>query len=138
MSVSGSTNHSCGVRADQTVACWGANYNGQADPPAGKFWSVSVGAGYSCGLLVDQALACWGENAHEGPAQDGSTSTIQDNRAVPPAGRFLSVSAGVLHACGVRTDKTVTCWGSNRHFDPETGDFVDDGRATAPAGQFGP
>ena len=33
--------HSCGLRTDGTIACWGRNEDGQADPPAGRFSSVS-------------------------------------------------------------------------------------------------
>ena len=29
--------HSCGIRTDGTVACWGDDYFGQASPPAGTF-----------------------------------------------------------------------------------------------------
>ena len=29
----------------------------------------------------------------------------------PPAGEFTSVSAGDNHACGVKRDGTVACWG---------------------------
>ena len=32
---------------------------------------------------------------------------------MPPGGEFISVSAGNNHTCGVRTDGSVACWGSN-------------------------
>ena len=40
-------------------------------------------------------------------------------------GEFASVSAGGAHACGVKTDGSVACWGSNEH-----------DQATPPAGEF--
>ena len=39
---------------------------------------------------------------------------------------FVSVSAGVTHSCGLRTDDAIECWGDN-HF----------GKPQAPAGPFG-
>src|SRR5207249_9831732 len=35
--------HTCGLRPDGTVACWGNNTQGQATPPAGTFTQVSAG-----------------------------------------------------------------------------------------------
>ena len=35
--------HTCGVRSDGSVACWGYNEDGQATPPAGSSVSVSAG-----------------------------------------------------------------------------------------------
>jgi Regulator of chromosome condensation (RCC1) repeat len=38
---------------------------------------------------------------------------------------FTSVSVGTAHACGVRPDGSVTCWGADNY-----------GEATPPAGTF--
>ena len=57
--VSGSA-HTCGVRIDGTLACWGANYGGQATPPGGTFTQVIAGSEYTCGVGTDGTLACWG------------------------------------------------------------------------------
>ncbi len=42
-SVSAGAYHTCGVRTDGTIACWGDNDYGQAAPPGGIFTSVSAG-----------------------------------------------------------------------------------------------
>ena len=34
---------------------------------------------------------------------------------------FKAVSAGGSHSCGLRTDNTITCWGSNQY--GQTGEF---------------
>ena len=103
--------HSCGLRADDTVTCWGSNFFGQADAPSGALQTVSAGWWHSCGLRADDTLTCWGWNS--------------DGEADAPAGAFESVSAGWFHSCGLRADDTVTCWGSN---------FF--GQADAPSGAF--
>ena len=41
------------------------------------------------------------------------------------AARFTSVSAGLVHSCGLRLAGSVVCWGDNEH-----------GQAAAPAGEF--
>ena len=35
--------HSCGLRTDNTITCWGDDYWGQADAPAGDFTAVTAG-----------------------------------------------------------------------------------------------
>ena len=41
--------HSCGIKTDRTVACWGSNhdkynaYIGQADAPRGRFIAITAG-----------------------------------------------------------------------------------------------
>ena len=54
--------HTCGVRTDGTLACWGYNNYGQATPPAGTFTEVSAGWWHTCGVRTDGTLACWGSN----------------------------------------------------------------------------
>ena len=54
--------HSCAVRSDQAVACWGDNDEGQLDIPEGQYTDVAVGDAHSCELRTDQAIACWGDN----------------------------------------------------------------------------
>ena len=103
--------HTCGVKADGSVACWGYNGYGQTTATAGAFLSVSAGYQHNCGVKADGGVACWGHNGY------GQTSG--------PAGAFLSVSAGYQHSCGVKTDGNVACWGDN-YF----------GQSTAPSGAF--
>ena len=112
VSVSAGESHTCGVRSDRSVACWGSDSYGKATPPAGSFDSVSAGWSHTCGVRSDGSVACWG--------RDG------DGQSTPPAGSFISVSAGWSHTCGVRSDGSVACWGNDG----------DDGRATPPAGSF--
>ena len=91
--------HSCGLRGDATIACWGDNWQGQSDPPDGEFRAISTGDRHSCGLRGDATISCWGDN-HQGQSD-------------APDGEFQAVSAGGLHSCGLHTDGTVACWGQN-------------------------
>ena len=112
--------HSCGLRTDNTITCWGHNIYGQADAPSGSFKAVTAGGGHSCGLRTDDTIVCWGYN------EDGQTDA--------PSGAFKAVSAGELHSCGLRTDDTITCWGDNTRW--ATPPPTPTGHTEAPEGSF--
>ena len=109
--MSAGESHTCAVRADGPVVCWGSDEHGQATPPTGEFSSVSAGPRYTCGVRTDGAVVCWGEGLF--------------GEATPPSGEFSSVDAGVHHACGVRRNGSVACWGEGLF-----------GEATPPSGEF--
>ena len=60
--VSAGPAHSCGLRTDGTIHCWGTNDFGQTDAPRGSFQAVSAGSTHSCGLRTDGTIRCWGSN----------------------------------------------------------------------------
>ena len=97
-SVTAGGNHTCGVRADGSVACWGDNRGGQSRPPSGSFSSVSAGGSHTCGVRADGSVVCWGIN-------------FADQFWPKLSGSFSAVSAGLMHTCGLKTDGTVVCWG---------------------------
>ena len=76
--------HSCALRADGSVVCWGSNESGEPTPPSGSFTAVSAGVWHSCGLGTSGSVVCWG-----GTEAGRATPT-------PPSGSFTAVSAGVL------------------------------------------
>ena len=93
----GHISHTCGVKSDGSVACWGRDEYGQATPPEGSFVSVSAGEDHTCVVRSDGSVACWGDD--------------KCGQATPPEGSFVSVSAGEDHTCGLRSDGSVACWG---------------------------
>jgi len=108
--------HTCAVKTDGTLACWGLNVGrywapgaNQAVPPSGSFTRVSAGAFHSCALRYDSTITCWGDN--------------WTGQASSPSGSFARLASGRTHNCAVGTDGSITCWGENG-----------DGRATAPSG----
>jgi hypothetical protein len=103
--------HTCGIRADGTLACWGDDASGQIDAPAGAFTQLSAGLLHTCALRTDGTIACWGRN--------------DDGRASPPAGTFTEAAAGYWHSCGLKSDGTAACWGDDAY-----------GSATPPLGKF--
>ena len=105
VSVSAGERHTCGVKTDGSVDCWGSDSSGEATPPNGSFLSVSAGGHHTCGLKADGSIDCWGSNTNFVGKFRG--------QAAPPDGTFVSVSAGFRHTCGMNTDGGVECWGSN-------------------------
>jgi alpha-tubulin suppressor-like RCC1 family protein len=133
VSVGGS--HSCGIRLDDRLYCWGSNASGQlgvvrargqcaktpgsceASPRAvalaERVRQVSTGDRHSCAITTDGALLCWGENV-QFQAGVEATSFVLAPTPVSPAIRFDQVSAGSTHTCAVRTNGVVYCWGEGR------------------------
>ena len=89
--------HTCALRSDATISCWGNSDGGLTDAPGGTFTAVTAGPLHSCALRSDGTVTCWGGNDF--------------GKADAPGGTFVAVDAGSHHSCGVRSDRTVTCWG---------------------------
>ena len=109
--IASSSFHTCGLRENGEIECWGRNGDGLADAPAGAFSAVSAGWLHACGLRENGEIECWGRNGY--------------GQADAPAGAFSAVSAGDEHTCGLRENGEIECWGWNRY-----------GQADAPAGAF--
>ena len=134
----GFSRHSCGLRADRTVICWGEHDWSATEAPSGLFTAVASAGTNSCAIqAVDKAITCW-RNGASRPARDvpqgeftalgaGYSHTCalrtdgtvacwgagREGQTDAPSGRFVAVTAGDAHSCGLRTDDTVTCWGNN-------------------------
>ena len=91
--------HSCALKTDGSVDCWGDNAFGRAEDQAGPFVEVVTGGYHSCGLKADGSVDCWGAS---GIAED-------------QPGPFKAISAGYRHSCGLRADGGVACWGYNEY-----------------------
>ena len=89
--------HSCGLRPDRAVACWGSNADGQLLEPAGEYDAIAAGTYHSCGILSDGTVECWGSNI--------------TRQLDAPAVQFSAVTAADNHSCGIRSNGTVACWG---------------------------
>jgi hypothetical protein len=129
--LSGGVYGMCGVKSDQTIACWGppaGNFSlgmGLLEPPAEEFDFVSVGYQHACGVKEDKTLECWGEAGmvFNGMVQPGGFGKLVS----PPAGTFNAVSVNADYACGLRTDNTIVCWGTENGPEPPappTGEFI--------------
>ena len=109
----------CDLRTDGAIECWDDDeYPSPFDnPPTGAFRAVSTNSyDVACAIRAnDNAIECWGKDTHS----VGLTNA--------PAGNFIAVSVGLNHACAIREDRTIACWGSNKEGQstpPPDGEFV--------------
>jgi hypothetical protein len=116
--ISAGVTHTCGLRTDGTVWCWGDTYPMWSQYPTqvgtDSDW-ISISSGYksACGLKVDHSLWCWGDD-DDGQLGDGTRNSTQTPVRVGTDNDWTSVSAGNHFTCGLRTDGTAWCWGSNQ------------------------
>ena len=107
--VSAGDEHTCAVKANGRIVCWGNNTYEQATPPGGVFQQVSAGNFRTCGLKSDRTIVCWGSL--------GVGRGFEEFNEPAPDGEFQQLSAGAFHFCGLRTDGLVTCWGVSASYE---------------------
>ena len=117
--------HSCVIRADDTVWCWGANFDRQLGngstaygyrpsqvPGLTDVASISVGLYHSCALKADRTVWCWGLN-YDGELGDGTSTERYLPVQVAGVSDVIALSAGAFHTCVVLGSGRITCWGHN-------------------------
>jgi alpha-tubulin suppressor-like RCC1 family protein len=123
--IAAGANHTCAVRADSTVACWGGNGSGQLGdggntsknapsrvPGLDGVVALAAGSAHTCALLADGTVRCWGAGA-SGQLGDGGTSNRSSPVTVGGLTNAVAIAAGSFHTCAARVDGTVRCWGAN-------------------------
>ncbi len=113
------TFHTCAIKSDRSVSCWGIDTSNESSPPnpLGGFIEVAAAGSLSCGLKAGGGLACWGATSY--------------GAVTPPAlGDYVQVVAGNYHACALRTDHTAVCWGI------QDGSAFDYGQTAPPNDKF--
>jgi alpha-tubulin suppressor-like RCC1 family protein len=133
ISLAGGDDHTCGVRADGTVWCWGGNSVGQLGTGTSNSLSrssvpvqvlltgaVSVSAGdrHTCALRADGIVECWGDNSSGQLGRDtGQNPSAKPMPTLPlsstPGVRAIEISAAGFSTCALLSDSSVSCWGLN-------------------------
>lgn len=130
--------HTCGIRDDGTLWCWGLNNTGQLGDgtedinrpspvqvgSANDWSSVSPGYRHTCGIRAGGQLWCWGLGG-SGELGDGLLSSSLVPVRVGTFADWKEVSTGTQRfTCGIRGQGDLYCWGLNNVGQLGLGDFV--------------
>jgi len=141
LAISAGEDHTCGITTNKTAICWGSDSFSQiSNIASGNNWSsISTGRHTTCTLGPD-GLACWGLDAggivtnkpinvftsvavgadFACVTQDAEPWTFcwgaeAFGQVMAPMIPLTGITAGDQHACGIRTDGHVECWGRDDH-----------------------
>lgn len=128
--------HTCALRRDGTISCWGHNWvgvlgNGESSDPQDTHSAdsalpvevigiddaidIAAGRNHTCALHQDGTVSCWGHNYYaqlgNGRYRYGADSSVPVK--VSSIDDATAVDAGSDHTCALRTGGTVLCWGDN-------------------------
>lgn len=80
-----------------------------------RFAAISSGSEHTCALRMDGSPVCWGHNEGWAYGLNGALTKMGGQASAPEGERFVAISSGRFHTCGLRVDGSAVCWGSNSH-----------------------
>lgn len=92
--------HTCGIRQDETVVCWGDNGFGQLDVPGNlqlPLRDIDASSNYTCALDAGSQVVCWG-------LDDNARLTLPY-----PEGEYASISVSRSYGCLIDTASQPVC-----------------------------
>jgi alpha-tubulin suppressor-like RCC1 family protein len=126
--------HTCVIRSDKNVYCWGSNAWGQLGDPNSsdrdsavrvhitnadeKIIQISAGAYHTCAMDSGNNIYCWGNNEQRqlGPSVANVASMPTPTAVIlglSGTAHATAVSAGDYFTCASISDGTIRCWGAN-------------------------
>lgn len=132
---SAGNNHTCAIRLDKSLWCWGDNSNAQLGHNSAKtispsqvdsnrdWTAISASDQFTCALraistgatTTEQRLFCWGKNDKSQFGDNTTTSRATPYQVSANGENWLSIATGQAHACAIKGDNTLWCWGDNSH-----------------------
>ena len=92
---------------DNQIQCWDI-YTTLSNSPTGEYVKISSIGGINCALDANGFSQCW---------SNYNSTAVTD---MPINQDFLHISVGHGFVCGVKPDRSVTCWGGGDFFDQLT------------------
>jgi alpha-tubulin suppressor-like RCC1 family protein len=119
--------HSCGIRSDGTLWCWGRNTDAELAQPADApiqirypvqagddtDWdAISAGQNANCGLRSGR-LYCWGANNERALPLPTSGDLVAAPTEVPTTSTLVAVAFNTFGGCARSAAGEAFCWGRN-------------------------
>ena len=140
-SISSGSHHSCALRPNSSVYCWGEGGHGQLgngstsnaltpvdvyggttdSTPLDNITDISAGAFHTCALTTQGNVKCWGngEYGQLGNNRTSSSPAPVDVQHGPqdssPLRGIIAISAGQSHTCALTDEGQVKCWGNAQY-----------------------
>lgn len=123
--------HTCVIRAEGQVWCWGVNFDGQLGtgprpPDAGVLPArvlglndaveLSAGTRFTCALRRSGRVLCWGNNDYgqRGLGFAGPRTSSGPDLEVSGLDDAVSIESGGDFSCARRASGVLVCWGRNQ------------------------
>lgn len=116
--------HTCGIKRDGNVRCWGRNDEHQLGSPLSgttvygegvsyphRAQDIAVGRSHTCLVRLDGQLWCWGTSAVGALGLGGTFSEQTTPAQVMGASNWRKVCAGQDHTCAINATGQLYCWG---------------------------
>lgn len=129
LDVAAAEEHTCAIAAPGRTYCWGNNLSGQLGTGESgsqnvptrvassfdDFERVFAGGDSTCAFRRGGSLYCWGATGQllSGTGDVVTPQVVDEPIIVLSGSKFTEVSLGGGHACAVRTDGVLLCWGQN-------------------------
>lgn len=131
ISIAAGNKHSCGVTTAGTALCWGLGAHGRlgngstasSTTPApvvgGQQYQMITArgqgpsSGHTCALATNGDAWCWGRGSVGQLGIAGFSGSVMAPTPVVGGHKFVGISAGFNHSCGVTATGAIWCWGEN-------------------------
>jgi alpha-tubulin suppressor-like RCC1 family protein len=142
--------HTCALKTGGTVYCWGYNGEGElgdnttnsqqvpvqvldteGSAPLSDITQIAAGDQFNCALKNDGSVYCWGYGEYgqlgNGVAGDSHIPVqVLEVGGLGTLAGVTQITTGTAHACALKNDGSVYCWGDN--YNGEIGDNTTDDR----------
>lgn len=121
--------HTCSVRPNGTVRCWGRDQNLQLGNDSATVDSnipvtvsgltdtaaIGVGIQHNCVLSMSGGVQCWGDGANGVLGRGSNTDSWSPVPVTGLTAGVIQISVGTAHSCAVTSGNGLKCWGNGSY-----------------------